>query len=561
MNVGDILIERGLLTRDEMARAVELRQSPDERLDRVLVRLGLVEDHEAMSALAESLGMPFVDLGAVTIDEQVLRQMPSKLIHKQEILPFQRTNGALMVATADPFDIYAFDELQLLTGLRVEPVLASKREIMRVIKAYFGVGGETVNEMVGRKAEDGMEILSETSEDVEDLEELAQEASVVKLVNEILYEAVDERASDVHIEPTTLGLRIRYRIDGVLHTASLPAQIQRFRAAIVSRIKIMSNLNIAEKRLPQDGRIKIRVRGNEVDIRVSIIPMLFGEGVVMRILDKSKLILNLREVGMTEAAHDIFEELINLPNGILLVTGPTGCGKTTTLYASLNEIRSEDLKIITVEDPVEYHLEGVNQIQVHSKIGLTFARGLRSILRHDPDVVMIGEVRDLETGEAAVQASLTGHLVFSTLHTNDAAGAMTRLTDMGVEPFLVTSSVEGVMAQRLVRQICDHCKEPYRPDVDALPDDFPKDRCTELMRGRGCRECRNTGYRGRTGIFELLRLTGETRELTMRRAGSNEIKEAAIRAGMRPLRRDGWDKVLEGTTTVEEVVRATKAEG
>jgi general secretion pathway protein E/type IV pilus assembly protein PilB len=437
-------------------------------------------------------------------------------------------------------------------------VLASTREIARLIKVHFGVGGETVTAMMQERASDGVELLEELEADDSELAKMAQEASVVKLVNEILVEAANERASDIHVEPDEHSLRIRYRIDGLLQTQALPPEINRFQAAMISRIKIMAHLNIAEKRLPQDGRIKMRVQNREIDVRVSIIPMIHGEGIVMRLLDKGRMVFNLANVGMLPDHYKTFRQLIDRPHGIILVTGPTGSGKSTTLYSALNEIKEETVKIITVEDPVEYQQPGISQIQVHSKIGLTFAASLRSILRHDPDVILIGEMRDMETAEAAIQASLTGHLVFSTLHTNDSPSAFTRLIDMGIEPFLVGSTVEGVLAQRLVRTICNDCKvEHHFPSLD-LPADFPKQGDeVVLWKGAGCRACRQTGFRGRTGIYELM-VTGEKiREMCVQRVNAGVIRNEAIKDGMLTLRQDGWRKVLTGSTTIDEVARVT----
>jgi general secretion pathway protein E/type IV pilus assembly protein PilB len=438
-------------------------------------------------------------------------------------------------------------------------VLASPREIMRLIKAHFGVGGETVSALVQERGEE-VELLEGLDADDSEAAKMAQEAGVVKLVNEILIEAANERASDIHVEPEEGALRIRYRIDGLLQTQPMPPEITRFQSAIISRIKIMSRLNIAEKRLPQDGRIKMRVQGREIDVRVSIIPMIHGEGICMRLLDKTRMKFDLAGVGMLPDTYRLFKQLIDKPHGILLVTGPTGSGKSTTLYSALNEIKDETLKIITVEDPVEYQQPGISQIQTHAKIGLTFAHSLRSILRHDPDVVLIGEMRDLETGEAAIQASLTGHLVFSTLHTNDAPSAFTRLIDMGIEPFLVASTVEGVMAQRLVRTICTECKIEYEPEHHEVPSDFPKPeegKPVKLFKGLGCRACRNTGFRGRTGIYELM-VTGDTiREMCTQRVNASAIRNQALSEGMITLRKDGWRKVQLGWTTIDEVARVT----
>jgi len=384
------------------------------------------------------------------------------------------------------------------------------------------------------------------------------------LVNEILAEAIEARASDIHLESQAAGMEIRYRIDGVLQAQPAPPQINRFQAAIISRLKIMAKLNIAERRVPQDGRIKLRVSGREIDIRLSVIPMLYGEGVVMRILDRERMIFSLRGVGMEEDIYEQFNHIITQPHGIILVSGPSGSGKTTTLYSALTEIKDEETKIITTEDPIEYHLEDINQIQVHTKVGLTFANSLRSILRHDPDVILVGEIRDLETAQNAVQASLTGHLVFSTLHTNDAAGAFMRLVDMGVEPYLVCSTVEGVMAQRLARTLCEECREPFTPSSNDVPDDFPLEDSLRYgvttYRATGCRNCRDTGFKGRIGLFELLVANDELRRLTSARTPTNLVKQAAIKAGMRTLRQDGWKKVCRGATSIDEVVRVTKSD-
>ena len=556
MSIAEVLLEKGVITPDQLAEAMDLRREKGVRLDRALITLGHLEEEVLLRILSEQLAIPMIDLRDVEIDVETLRSLPSRLVYRKHLVPVSRSNGTLTVATADPFDLYAFDELRMLTGLEIEPALASEEEIDKVIKRHYGVGGETLDEMMST---DDLEVLSETGEENADLLEMAQEASVIKLVNEIFLEAINERASDIHIEPYETGLSIRYRIDGVLQDASVPAQIARFQAAIISRIKIMANMNIAEKRLPQDGRIKLKMGGRQVDIRVSVIPMLFGEGVVMRLLDKSQVMFTLPQLGMPEDTFGVFGELIQRPHGILLVTGPTGSGKTTTLYAALSAIVSSRIKVLTVEDPVEYHLDGVNQIQVHPKIGMTFARGLRAILRHAPDVVMIGEIRDSETAEAAIQASLTGHLVLSTLHTNDACSAATRLMDMGVEPYLVASTLESAMAQRLVRRVCPDCKEAYTPQPDQLPPDIQIEPGEVLYRGTGCRKCRGTGYRGRTGLYELMTSTPEIRELVMERAPASKVMAEAKRVGMRMLREDGWLKVRQGATTPEEVVRLTTA--
>ncbi len=555
MNLGDILIEQKAITQDQLKSANE-QCGPTDRLDRVLVRLGYCSESNVLGALGTLYHFDVVDLagGEVPVNVELLRKMPSKLVHRAKLIPLDRVNGTLRVATPDPFQIYAFDELRMLCGLEVKPVLAKESEINEIIKKHFGVGGDTVSQLVD---EEGLEVVSELNESAGDLAEMAQDASVIKLVNEILLEAINERASDVHIEPFENDLKIRYRVDGVLRNTNVPPQIRQLQAAIISRIKILSNLNIAERRLPQDGSFKIKVHGREIDLRVSIIPMVFGEGVVMRILDKQSILLSLEDLGFDPEMLAEFQHVISQPHGILLVTGPTGSGKTTTLYAALNGIVSDEIKCLTVEDPVEYHLDGINQVGVNLKAGLTFARGMRSFLRHDPDVIMVGEIRDLETAETAVQASLTGHLVLSTLHTNDAPSATTRLLDMGVEPFLVASSVEAVLAQRLVRTICKHCKEAYTPEKVDVPPDFGW-QGEQVYRGRGCRECRNSGFSGRKGVFELMKLNDEVRELVLQRASSGKIRNRALQDGMIALRDDGWRKVRSGITTISEVVQATK---
>ena len=555
MSIVEVLLERGLIEPGHLAEAMTLRKKEGVRLDRALVRLGYISEEQLLKILGEQLAIPLIDLSTVQIDVETLRSLPAKLVYRKNLVPVSRQNGTLTVATSDPFDLYAFDELRLLTGLAIQPVLAPEEEISKLIKAHYGVGGDTIDEMMST---DDLEVVSPASAENEDLLEMAQEASVIKLVNEILLEALNERASDIHIEPYEKHLVVRYRIDGVLHEASMPPQIGRFQAAIISRIKILANLNIAEKRLPQDGRIKFQVGTRQIDVRVSVIPMLFGEGIVMRILESSTVLFTLPQLGMAEDTFAVFNEIIVRPHGILLVTGPTGSGKTTTLYAALQAMVSPEIKVVTIEDPVEYHLEGVNQIQVSQKTGLTFARGLRSVLRHDPDTVMIGEIRDLETAEAAIQAALTGHLVLSTLHTNDACSAATRLLDMGVEPFLVTSTLAAAMAQRLVRTICRECREEYEPDPGQFPRDFVLEPGTKLWRGAGCRNCRGTGYRGRTGLFELMVADDAISERIMARGSSGDIMAAAVKGGLRFLREDGWMKVRAGITTPEEVMRSTK---
>lgn len=564
MDAGQILLKHGLLDDTSLAKASEARVN-GARLDQTAVELGLVTETDALRAWGAEVGMDLVDLESVEVDLSLLAEFPPKLIHRHGLFPLERRNGSVVVATSDPLNLYPLDEAGAALGLTVEPVLAPRDAIAKRVKLHLGVGSETIEGLLAQREEDEeIELLEEIVTDGSEISEEAQEASVVRLVNEILVEAVDLRASDVHIESQPSGVKIRYRIDGMLHQQPTPQEINQFQAAIISRLKIMARLNIAEKRLPQDGRIKLRVHGREVDVRVSVIPMLHGEGIVMRLLDKGSMEFSLEKLGMNADLRGRFDELIRRPHGIVLVTGPTGSGKTTSLYSALLDIKSEDTKIITTEDPVEYQLEGINQIQVHGKIGLTFAASLRAILRHDPDVVLVGEIRDHETAENAIQAALTGHLVFSTLHTNDAPSAYTRLVDMGIEPFLVASTIEAVMAQRLVRRLCPNCRVAYQPDRDDLPDDFPWDvyesAATPLFQAGGCRQCRNLGFAGRQGIFELCPTTDSVRQLAHDRASSWEIRRAALSDGMRTLRQDAWLKVLDGTTTVEEVLRVTKSD-
>jgi general secretion pathway protein E/type IV pilus assembly protein PilB len=553
MSIADILLKRRLLTEAQLAEAQALQQSEGLRLDRAVEQKGWLTERQLLEVFSEQLHLPLISLEDRVFDGELLRSLPPRVVYRQRLVPVGQLDGMLQVATSDPFDLYAFDDLRLLTGLNIQPVLATREEIEKVIKTHYGLGGDTLDEMVGE--DDAPAASLEAGS--EDLLEAAQEASVIKLVNEIILEAVNERASDIHVEPYEHHMAIRYRIDGVLQEAPVPPQMHRFAAAIISRIKILANLNIAERRIPQDGRIKFNVGGRQIDVRVSVIPMLFGEGVVMRLLDKANVLFTLPQLGMDERSFGIFKGIIDRPHGIFLVTGPTGAGKTTTLYAALNAIVGPGLKVLTVEDPVEYNLTGVNQIPVNAAVGMTFEKGLRAILRHDPDVVMIGEIRDLETASAAIQAALTGHLVLSTLHTNDAASAPMRLIDMGVEPFLISSTMIGSMAQRLVRRICSKCKTDYEPDRAHLPRDLELAPDAKLWRGAGCPNCRNTGYRGRSGLYELMEMSDAISEKIIERAPSYQIVNVAKQGGLRLLREDGWDKVRRGITTPDEVVLCT----
>ena len=556
MEIGEVLLRRGLLDKQQMDSAIA--QSNGKRVDQIAVEMGYCTEEQALIALGDELGMRYVDLTSFQVDPDLLEKFPTTAIFRHSLLPLSVRNGHVEIATSDPFDLEALDELSSMSGFRLEPVLARFDDVVGLIKENLGVGGDTINEMVAQRGDDAIELLEDIDEVDGELGDEAQAASVIRLVNELLIEALQLGATDVHIEPRENGLRVRYRIDGMLRIQAVPNEIFQFYSAIVTRLKIMSRLNIAEKRLPQDGRIKLRISGREVDVRVSIIPMLHGEGIVLRILDKGRMVFDLRTIGLPDTIIETFRDLIEIPHGIILVTGPTGSGKTTTLYSCLNEINRPDNKIITVEDPVEYQMDGINQIQVHSKIGLSFAHGLRSILRHDPDVILVGEIRDGETAEAAIQASLTGHMVFSTLHTNDASSAFTRLVDMGVEPYLVASTVEAVMAQRLIRRLCAKCQTLEPITEDDVPSDFPKPLPGQLYVANGCRDCRETGYSGRTGIYELLRTDDGVRELCIEQASSAGIRNHGLQHGMLTLRQSGWQRVIEGVTDAAEVERITK---
>jgi len=502
-----------------------------------------------------------VDLAAHPPTKEFVAQFPARLLLTHQLLPLSQENGVVLVVSSNLFDTNGLDELRLACGCEVRLAMAPSEEISRCITELLGVGADTLQSLVSGAADAGVQFVDEDSYEKVDLADAAEDASIITFVNQVLTEAIERRATDVHFEPFEDALRVRYRVDGVLQEANVPAEVWQFRPAIVSRLKILSHLDIAEKRLPQDGRIKLKVGSREIDVRVSVIPMLHGEAVVLRLLDRSATLLGLENLGMAEPDRGAFEQILALPHGIVLVTGPTGSGKTTTLYAGLSRINDIQRKIVTIEDPIEYHLHGINQIQVSTKAGLTFARGLRSILRHDPDVILVGEIRDRETADIAVQASLTGHLVFSTLHTNDAPGAMTRLVDMGIEPFLVASSLEIVLAQRLVRLICTHCKEPFEPeDAHALHLEFGGQAPDVLYRGRGCRECLNTGYYGRTGIFEMMVVNEAIRTMILERAAADAIRRQAASQGMNSLREDGLRLVRSGRTTLAEVLRVTKDE-
>jgi len=538
-------------TDEQLRQVLSIHHDTGQPLADVLVGMGFCTESQAYPVIAELAGVPFVQLRERDIDDDAIGLLPAELAYRHHILPISANETTIRVAVTDPFNVAVCDDIRMVTGLTAEVVFANPMDIQRMVEEHY------MRRMMEDTTDEDIEILDESSEELGDLERMAREATVIKLVNLFLRQAVQEHASDVHVEPFEKEMRVRYRIDGVLHEMSSPPK--RLQAAVISRLKIMASLDIAERRLPQDGRIKTKIMGREVDIRISTIPTLYGESVVLRLLDRGAMNYSMETIGMLPDTMEMMEHAISMPHGMILVTGPTGSGKTTTLYSALQKAYSPEKKVITIEDPIEYQFDGINQIQVHPKIGLTFASGLRHILRHDPDIIMVGEIRDVETAEIAVHSALTGHLVFSTLHTNDAAGAIARLLEMGVEPFLVTSSVEALIAQRLVRTICPNCREPYEASIGAMSkmnkNGFSS---TTLYHGRGCDQCKHTGYKGRTAIYEMFLVDDAMRALVLERASATAISDLAIKHGMRTLREDGWLKVLKGITTIDEVVRVTQ---
>ena len=559
LQIGQMLIDAGIMTSEDLERGLKEQKKSGKFICTTLIEMGLLQEDTFLPILARKLNMPLVKIKTLDIKADVISKVPAKFATHYRLIPIALEGNAISLAVTDPLDIHTLDDLKLLLGFEIKPVLAGEKDILEAISRYYGVGADTLEQIVSEKSS-GID-LAGSVEKTEDLESMAEDASIIKFVNQIMSQALAERASDIHIEPFENELRVRMRVDGILYDTPIPPTIKYFHQAIVSRVKIMANLNIAERRLPQDGRIKVRLQDSELDLRVSILPTSFGEAVHIRVLS-SVFFLELEKLGFTDDDLNKIAQVIKKPHGIIFVTGPTGAGKSTTLYASLAKINSSSIKIITVEDPVEYQLRGIAQIQVLPKIGLTFATGLRSILRHDPDVIMVGEVRDSETAEVAIRASLTGHLVFSTLHTNDAAGGVTRLIDMGVEPFLISSSLECLIAQRLVRLVCPNCKVSYQVTKEALRDfNLGKEQENiEIFKGKGCSLCKFSGYKGRTGIHEVMLMNNALREMVIQKASSQQIKKKAIECGMRTLRQDGWDKIAKGLTTVEEVLRVTQQE-
>ncbi|MCX7963341.1 MAG: type IV-A pilus assembly ATPase PilB [Candidatus Sumerlaea chitinivorans] len=560
--LAEMLVRDNVITQDELEHALELQEKQGGSLGSILIDNKYANEWEIAAAIGKQLNVPFITLSHYEIDPSILKSIPEDLVRKYQIVPIDKTGDTLTVALSDPSNIYLLDELRLLTNCKIVPVISFESDIKEAIERYYPKSESALDEMlkeisdeetaVLEALESGMTEPAET--EVEEGEVEATDAPVIQLVNLIVHDAIRMRASDIHIEPYEKELRLRYRIDGVLHEMKAPPK--KFQNAIVSRIKIMSDLDIAERRLPQDGRFKVTVQGRSIDFRVSTCPTVFGEKVVIRILDRGNLMLNLTDLGMDPEVLAGFEAQIRAPWGMILVTGPTGSGKSTTLYSALNTINDPRKNIMTIEDPVEYQLRGINQVQVHPEIGLTFAEGLRSFLRQDPDIIMVGEIRDKETAEIAVKAALTGHLVLSTLHTNDAPSTINRLTNMGVEAFLVTASVNLIVAQRLVRRICENCKQFYDPPAELLRSlQIPED--AKFARGAGCDRCLNSGYKGRVALYELLHLSDAMRDKIIEGISTTQLKRMAIQEGMITLRRAGLQKVAQGVTTIDEVLSVT----
>ncbi len=553
---GELLRSLKIIETDDVNRAVAIQDKTGKDLDTILVDNGLVDEERMIESLSTHLGVETIDVKNIELTPDILSQVPIRFIHRYNIIPVELKGDVLRLATADPLNFHALDDLRLLLKCDVEPMLAPSDDIRAAIKKYYGIGADTVDSLL---EEDGFG--EEEAIEKGNIEELSEDASIIRFVNQIMTEAVADRATDIHFEPFEDELRIRYRIDGLLYEAAIPPSIRRYQAAVISRIKIMADMNIAEKRLPQDGRITIKSGNIEFDLRVSTVPTAYGESIVIRILNRDSTIYDLKQLGFDDYSISKFNNLISKPHGIILVTGPTGSGKTTSLYATLSKLNNMDVKILTIEEPIEYHMRGIIQVQVNPKIDLKFARVLRAFLRQDPDIILVGETRDHETAEIAIQSALTGHLVFTTLHTNDAPGAITRLIDMGVEPYLVSSSVIGVVAQRLMRRICPECKEEYRPEHDileglGLTGSEYKD--AKYYHGKGCEYCKFLGYRGRSAIYEIMEMSEELRELTVQRLPASRIKQQALNDGMKTLRTNALEKVHNGETTLEELLRVTQ---
>ncbi len=560
-----LLVEKNLIDQETLSPFIEEAGKSKDNLYVLLLRSGKFPEERLLLGLSEAMKVPLVELGSKQPDTTVIEKVPLKIAEYYKLVPLKIENRRLTIAISAPFDVRTQDDIHTHLGFDLDLVLAREKDVLDAIKRFYGFATGTINEMIASGSDIATTLPDRAFEAVENIEKLAGDASIAKLVNQIILEAFRKRATDIHLEPYRGKVKLRYRIDGTLYNANVPPEIGRFILPILSRIKIMSNLNIVEKRLPQDGRAIVKIEDTQLDLRVSSIPTPYGESVVVRMLPMNRVI-SLTQLGLGNRELNLFQTMIKKPHGIIFITGPTGSGKSTTLYACLNQLNSDDRKIITIEDPVEYEMEGVTQIQVAGNIGLDFAKGLRSILRHDPDVIMVGEVRDLETAETAIRVALTGHLVFSTLHTNDSASSVTRLVDIGVEPYLVSSSVEAFIAQRLVRTICSHCKQEDKTmtqyeakkliakETDTKVDDV------RLFYGKGCNQCNNTGFWGRVAIYEILLMNDKLRDLVMQKASAEEIKKLAVAQGMRTLRQDGWEKVLAGVTTPEEILKVAPAD-
>ncbi|MEW5740061.1 MAG: type II secretion system ATPase GspE [Myxococcota bacterium] len=561
--LGEILVESFGLSREKLEEGLAVQREKGGRLGEVLVGLKAVSEDDVSRALGAQLDLEYLSIISVDdVDPEMVKQVPINFAKQARFIPLKRTGDFVAVAVADPLDTALLDHARMLLGCDVEPRVARANTIIDAINSVYDRALNEAEQVVGEMEAQDLDAAEQVLEEAQDLLDSGDEAPIIRLVNSLLFRAAKERASDIHIEPMERELAVRFRIDGVLHNIIKPPK--RYQNSIISRVKIMAQLNIAEKRLPQDGRIKIKLAGRDIDIRVSTIPTVHGESIVMRLLDKSATLLDLAEIGMNPAILKEMDELIHRSHGIILVTGPTGSGKTTTLYGALSRINTPEVKILTVEDPVEYQMKGINQMPINPKIGLSFASGLRSFLRQDPDIIMVGEIRDKETANIAIEASLTGHLVFSTVHTNDSAGAVTRLVEMGVEPFLVSSSLMAVMAQRLVRRVCMECREPHEPsDEEIAKLGMSRDRFRALgggvtYRAKGCPACSRAGYRGRTGIYELLVLDDDIRQLVLKNVDSGTIKKKAMEKGMLTLLDDGALKVAQGQTTIAEVLSVTQ---
>jgi type IV pilus assembly protein PilB len=554
--IGEILVEQGLITSGQLDEALSMQREKPDYICTIIVRSGFASGPEVFCALSQQLGINYIELKGAAIDPQAVEKVPAKLALHYKLMPYKLEGKKITVVLADPLDIHKLDDLRIVLDSEIEAALGYEADILETIQKYYGVGAHILEGIMARPDMEGR--MKASSSTIEDLEGAVEDASIINFVNQIFSQAVEERATDMHLEPFENELRVRFRIDGFLYDVPIPESIRLFHGAIVSRVKIMSNLDISEHRLAQDGRIKIRIKGEELDLRVSILPSSYGESVQIRILSRESF-LDLEHLGLMADDQAKIEGLINKPYGIVFVTGPTGSGKSTTLYAALSKKNLPNNKIITIEDPIEYQLRGITQMQINSKVGFTFAEGLRSMLRHDPDIIMVGEVRDFETAEITIRSAMTGHLVFSTLHTNDASSAPTRLVDMSIEPFLVASSLEGIVAQRLVRRVCSDCKKK----VSLAADIFRKEGLevkadtVEAFEGSGCAHCRQSGYKGRTAIFEILLVNDEIRDLVFSRVTAQRIKEKALAVGMRTLRQDGLRKVMAGITTLAEVMRVT----